>query len=285
MPPLTIPDSSEAIEVAQSALQSLPASGQAILLFAAAVGLVLWLVGRRILRMGFVLVASLSLAVGGYFIAPSLGIGADPVIAAGVGGLAGALLGWMVFRITVATTAGMLMALACFLLAVAFTPEARHAATTNTEELLSLSIPDSMAAFIGPPTKPDEDAVVPGPASAVKAFVAQMLDATAPRWNTLPSETRMRLSGAGSLGFLLGLACGLAWPRKAAAAMTGFLGPAIFLPSIGAIVLAPSGPVPLATLPVVFADPLLWAGLWAFLGVIGTGVQWTRTNAKADKDG
>lgn len=283
MPPLELPQSVSDL--------SLPPSAHALLLGGVLVGVVLWLFGRRILRVGFVLAGGVAGAIVAYFAAPALGVGADPVIAAGAGALAGALLGGLVFRVSVAAAAGSLAGAMAVAGAVALAPQ------TQSDLRSAADAPVDWSGLIGPSLEwkfepepfdlgvfnAEPAARNPDPAEQVRAFVDSLAEELRPRWNELPTTTRMRITSAGVVGFLLGLASGLFWPKRAAAAISGFLGPAIFLPSAAVMLASPEAPESLASVRASLSSPLIWLGAWFALGVVGTAVQWTRRRPEADK--
>jgi len=283
MPPLELPQSVSDL--------SLPPSAHALLAGGVLVGVILWLFGRRLLRVGFVLAGGAAGAVVAYFAAPALGIGADPVIAGGAGALAGAILGGLVFRVSVAAAAGSLvgaMAVAC---AVALAPH------TQADLRAAADAPLDWSGVIGPSLEwkfepepfdlgelaPEFAARTSDPAEQVRAFVDSLAEEIRPRWNELPTTTRMRITSAGVVGFLLGMASGLFWPKRAAGVISGFLGPAIFLPCAALLALSPDSPFPLPSVQSPLSSPLIWLGAWFALGLVGTALQWTRRRPEADK--
>lgn len=283
MPPLELPQSVSDL--------SLPPSAHAVLAGGVLVGVILWLFGRRLLRVGFVLAGGAAGAIVAYFASPALGLGADPVIAGGAGALAGALLGGLVFRVSVATAAGGLVGAIAVAGAVGLVPQ------TQTDLRGAAEAPLDWSGLVGPTLEwkfePEPfdlgsldsgpEARTPDPAEQVRAFVDSLADEVRPRWNELPTTTRMRITSAGVVGFLLGLASGLFWPKRAAAAISGFIGPAIFLPCAALLALAPDSPFPVALSSTPLSSPLIWLGAWFALGLVGTAVQWTRRRPEADK--
>ncbi|MEM8834783.1 MAG: hypothetical protein AAGD00_03080 [Planctomycetota bacterium] len=90
-----------------SGLSALPMSAHVSVGVLFLVGLVLWLTGQRVVRVGFVLLGGGVLGLGAYALGPALGLGLHPLILGVVGLLAGALMGLALFKFTVGSLCGL----------------------------------------------------------------------------------------------------------------------------------------------------------------------------------
>lgn len=90
-----------------SGLSALPMSAHISIGVLFLVGLVLWITGQRVVRVGFILLGGGVLGLGAYALGPALGLGLHPLILGVVGLIAGALMGLALFKFTVGSLCGL----------------------------------------------------------------------------------------------------------------------------------------------------------------------------------
>lgn len=165
-----------------SALQSLPWGLHALVVLALIAGLVLWLVGRQVLRPTTIFLSCVTGAVGGFILWPVLArdSGVSPYVGMGVGLALGLLLGFALYRLTTAAAFGIMAAAAFALLtATGFhlasnPPRLQAAASLSSQD--PVDYPEPTGSGLGggdeqpvvlPPDMPDEppliDPDVPNP--------------------------------------------------------------------------------------------------------------------------
>jgi hypothetical protein len=126
-------------------------------------------------------------------------------------------------------------------------------------------------------TPTEEGAVATGGAEASPA--AERVRGVMERWGTwareqwaeVPAAHQRVLVLAGAVGAAVGLALGVAWPRKAGGLVTGLVGAALWVPAAVWMVVAIGGSLPTA----LELEWQGWAGVWATAGLAGAGVQWS----------
>ncbi len=263
-------------------------------------GLVLWLMGRRLLRFGFVFLGMLLGAGAGYVAAIDLALTHEPLAGSLIGSVAGAMLGFVLFRVAVASSLSAILAIAMTLAtstAIRFEGVPHKQATPlATDQLLldGVLLEDPDSPLMGPTdpeaeTSPadadDPSGTLPGTDDLLEelrdrgaVFASTLVDEARHVWNAQPTSTRLALTFAAGSGVLIGLVIGLAAPKRAAAATTAFIGPAIWLPS-GAMIVHLLDPGLSEALP---TRPLTWVAIWAGTSLFGLGVQWTGSKPKTD---
>jgi len=263
--PLAIPELGDAQRMLDAALASPIPLGVGVV-----GGLVLLFAGAKLLRAGVVL---LGLALGcgaGAWIAPRLSEG--PIldvpslwVGAGLGAIAGLLLGLAIFRFAMALTSSVACAGVGVLSAVislnstpgalpAFRPE-----PPRTHALISAAYPQS--GF-------EPSHLTQTPAwNAAADLSRSFADNAVGYWNALPPQSRTTIVLGAIAGGLLGLLIGAIAPRRAAAIMTGLCGSGVLL----ACGVALTERMDIAQVP---RWPLQsWLIAWAVVGVVGAAAQ------------
>lgn len=271
------------------------------------VGLLIWLAGGKLMRPAFIALGAL-VGVGAAHLLPvavTQWIG-DWALT-GIGAVMGALLGWLAFRVLVANTLAVVVAVVSTLAVAAFvklpvpnTPvdgaqvapedEPESSGPQTIEERLQSMQLDQVKETIGDAVeqaraKIEETAAQPddpeGPGSiadltvergsrAVKVFAARTWQQLVYFWNRdLDPRGRALLLLALVLGYLGGLVLGFALPKRAAAVTTAMIGPAVWMPAAAYGVVAMG--LPLASR--IPSDPLLWLVAWAVLAGVGVAFQ------------
>lgn len=286
-----------------AAMGALPSSAHVFVAGVLILGLVLLVVGNRLLRVGFVGVGMVVAGAVGYFAPPALQVGLHPLIPAIILMLAGGLAGWLAFRVTVAVSLAGLLAIvgvsiatmAINLSEVAESVRAGSgAAPLAIEDMLLPNIPvqEFGEEAFGQPEVLAEGmleirgteagkAAAKAASARVRLFVSELIDELRELWNKVPPETRMRLSAAGLVGALLGAIVGFLAPRKSGALTTSAVGAGLVLiAGLWFVFAMGEGTAGLrARLPI---HPAFWATAWGLLAAGGLSVQWTAKRRKAD---
>ena len=272
-------------------------------------GLLVWLVGSRLLRPAFVFVGTIVGASVGYVGAQTLSLGIDPLWVGGFGLVTGGILGWIMYRIAVSLSFAVILGAAiatATLSAFQFRPDSNPPAKSIeppfAEDIESLTDLASVLPQLPSPLLIAHDALgqadqlaaedapqKPSPnglRSALdmsfergSAFARTLATRIQPLWDGLSFRDRMFLAGSYVLGFLIGLSLGVAAPKRAAGAITAFAGPAIWIPS-GVFLIETLQPAAMGWLP---DDPMPWLAAWGIAVVIGLVIQWIHPKRRADK--
>ncbi|MEO1129814.1 MAG: hypothetical protein AAFX05_08935, partial [Planctomycetota bacterium] len=215
------------------ALQSLPWSAHAVVGVALIVGLGLWAVGARALRVCFAGLGALTGAAIGFVVPAAFHLDATIMVSVGIGAAVGLLLGIILFRFTVALAlAGVLAAMLPVATSaliqqygspIAHLDEDIGALAPHelwledvpvVEEWLELRQADDDA----PPEQASDDPAANEPGTQrVRHFLERLSEELSPIWRDLPSRDRALLVLASVTGWAVGLAGGMVLPRKAAA--------------------------------------------------------------------
>lgn len=267
-------------------------------------GLVLWLAGSRVLRSGFVFIGLFFGSLTGYLAGSAVAMGIDPIWFGAFGLITGGLLGWLMFRAAVALSMALILGVAVTVItgSTVALSNADHDTLVETEQTLEMGPPapentqellqdlwDRMPPLmLDDPAPPEVESLFEEIQQArddfdllarAGAFTRDLATDLQPLWDDMPVRSRLLLAGSYIGGFLIGLFVGIAAPRRAAAATTAFLGPAIWLPSavfaIDQLQLTHDAWLP--------TRPLHWLGIWGGAVVIGLFVQWTGSKPNADK--
>lgn len=290
-------------------LSSIPWGIHAAVALAMAVGLVIWLVGQRMVKPLLVgLAAVLGAGLGGLLV-PSTTWGSSLSVwhGLGIGGFAGLIVGLLLYRSAMAVGFGVVMGAALPLAAATvlqFYPvggDAGRAATEHWNEFehavgewerVSVSPPmgalgavDLGTVRIRPASFMDDAVEAGGVAEAIEnapenlrpaaaAISAAWSNATArvrEGWEQLPAPHRAIVGFAGVLGLAGGVILGLIMPAWAAAGVTSLFGSAVWLPSFVWLSNAMSAPWKQS----LDRSPATWLAIWVGAAVLGMIVQWS----------
>jgi len=256
-------------------------------------GLILWLLGGRVLRPVTVVLGGAAGALLGSLVAPALLTsplqGIPPPLAGGaVGGVLGLVAAAAFFRfamagagLTVFGAVGVLAAGAWLGIGTHLTtPDATVAAAPGLDRTALVGIGhrylESRWRQDGAGTTAED------PASAAVLDAARIaVDASArnaqARWLGIPADGRLTLAGAGLAAGFFGLLLGALMPRRAAAVITGLLGAGVALASTAWL-------AHLLDLPgrdLLAMGPMAWLGLWGALAAVGITLQLTSVKPAA----
>lgn len=270
-----------------AAVRALPLGVHALPIVGLLAGLILWIWGKRVLKPITVVIGILLGSTLGLLLAPALSVPdlagiPGPYIGLAAGGFFGLLLSLILFRFSMGFAAAIALGLAGFLAGTialsqtgqlpALKPEAADRVTklsTQAAEITSRlgeSI-KSIPALREGGVKPAADAA--DLATTVRAFVDDLSADIVERWDAMTPRARLILFGGTLMGWMLGLAIGLAAPKSTSAAVTACLGSALWM--FCGVTLAQAHN--LAVPPALADRPLLWAGAWLVASIAGIVIQ------------
>jgi F0F1-type ATP synthase assembly protein I len=253
----------------QPYLDRVPMAGQLAMLILVAVGLTLWILGRRLARP---ICAISGLAIGGFLalvLSQALGDRAKLLIWVIIGCLAGATVGWLLFRVFMSISLSVLLALLLPAAVVFWNQQLSEAPAKDGES----------TEWVAPRTRDltQSDAI-----NRVQAQLAdryeQAREDVIQWWSDQPARRRQAMAVAASVGALGGLVLGVAAPYVAASLASALIGSLLVL-GASARFLSGLDAVP-DWMPTHPAVHLIALGLITLLGVL---VQWTIFRATADK--
>lgn len=239
--------------------------GQILLLGALLLGTVLWVMGRKMARPGCALTGLVLSGLGVLTVAPSLGGGELTLVWIIGGSVMGCVLAWLLYRVWMGISTGLLLALA---------------------------VPAASVIWEGPAVEPDQP--VFNEVTESVNVMSESLEALIERktgllrtwtgllrtwWEQLgPNARRVIVVGA-AIGAAVGLAGGLLVPNAAAAFQSSLVGSLLILAAAKGLVMSYS-PQYVGFLPQQLRSSLLLIGLITVGGII---IQWTLWSPKTDK--
>lgn len=283
-------------------IQSLPWGVHALVALGMAAGLVLWLIGQRVLKPLVVTLVVLAGGTIGGLLVPSTSWGASltPWHGIGLGIVAGLLIGLLLYRSAMALGFGVVLGLLLPLGAAAIL-EAYPLAAPNrsvpaakggwveTERLakglgtrsgaheaefaiLSAAWQDKAATV-----EKDAEAIVEKmpenlkpAAERIGEFWSGLTSKVGESWRGLPGTHQAILALCGAIGLATGIITGLMLPGWASATVTSMFGAAVWLPCFVWLSNAMGAPW-MARLD---RSAMQWLGIWGAASVVGLIVQW-----------
>ena len=285
---------------ALDALSALPIGAHITVAVALAIGLALWLLGRKLAKPAFALLGALLGAVAGLLLLPALGTPpiADipsPYIGLGAGAVAGLIVAGFVFRFTMALASSGVAGLAALLISSIYVtanpPSPSETASVATPALASIAppltlfqlrlpaVPVSYSMAAGQDETPAEQELeqfeseapesLEDAAENVRDFLAVLGSEIRSVWSAQSEEGRIIVLGSTVIGLAAGFLLGLAAPNRAAIVITSMAGCGIWMPS--AVVLAHGLGLPGRSL--MALGPQGWLIAWMVASAIGIGSQ------------
>ncbi len=274
-------------------LRSLPWGAHLLMFLALATGLILWCAGRKVLKPMVVVAFALMGGVAGFFLPPITALGDSLSVYAGlaIGLVLGALLGVLLYRFAMATSFGVVLAIAAPLTAAIVlgvpadpAPPPDGGSATASEQIArniehlrqSIAEPsphDTTPDGAGEPNATERQRVAAAVHTAtdrVRAFLQALDDELKARWEQLPPANRLIIGGSAAVGLALGFVLGLLLPRWAAGTVTAMFGAAVWLPCALWFWTAaglPGGPA-------LDRRPDLCLIIWAATSGVGMLMQW-----------
>ena len=300
--------------------QSLPEGGSVPLGMALMAGLLLWLVGARVIKPVFFL---FGLAIGAFVGTTILPLTGLPTFHPGgftltpgitgllAGGLIGSLVSLAMFRLVIAITSSMAFAAAGVVGALIFL-SANPPQTddlSDTEAALVESGEDTADTLAGIKTslnetindsinreaaeeafdRLDEDGnilnddakqQIKDAATRSKEFIEHMYNTIQADLAQRPDREKLIILSAGFAGFAFGLLVGVMMPKRTTALVTSLSGSAVCIGATSALLTARTGQRP------DFLDQsaIIWAIVWVILTALGLMVQLGFLNSSANKN-
>jgi hypothetical protein len=225
------------------------------------VGLVLWGLGRRVVKPGMVLAAGLCGAAGMMVLAgpAAEASGVPKWLLAGAGLVAGVILGVLLYRVAIGLVFGCLAAV----LAAAVAAGATGLTMPNAHDYRPIvAETDTINPETGQP--------VPAGLEQAGAQTRAFRDWLADGWAGASEGQRRAVFLGSAAGFVVGGVVGALLPGWTVGLVTAAVGAAIWLP--GAAVLGMHFQVPGHER--LLMPPMGWLLVWACVTVIGVGIQW-----------
>ena len=290
------------ISVPLTLAQTLPQGGSVPLGVALMAGVLLWIMGARVIKPVFFL---LGLAIGGFVGAtlmpligfPDIDLGGvtftPTVVGLVCGGVIGSLCSLAMFRLVIAMTSAIAFAAAGVVGALIFlhyNPTIGEGDPSATETALVESSEDIASAtstlndaitreaaerasnlLDQDGTILDEDAKqqLKDAAARSKEFLEQMGRTISDELEKRPTRDKMIASSAGFAGLALGLLIGVVMPKRTTALVTSLFGSAVCMASTSALLTARSGERP----DYLDQSAMVWAMIWILLTGIGLMIQ------------
>ncbi len=280
--------------------QTLPEGGSVPLGVALLAGLLLWIMGARVIKPVFFL---MGLAIGGFVgttLMPLIGfppfeVGgmtiSPSVVGLVCGGIIGSLCSLAMFRLVIAFTAALAFAVAGVVGALIFLhfnpttgdPSATETAlvesgesiagiTTSLNEEISRQAADRSVNLLDEDNKVLDEQTkqqLKDAAERSRQFLSQLGDTISEELESRPTRDKMIASSAGFAGLAFGLLIGVVMPKRTTALVTSLLGSAVCMSSVSALLTARNGERP----EYLEQSAVVWAIAWAILTMIGLMVQ------------
>jgi hypothetical protein len=234
------------LDALAESIRSLPWAAHALAGVGLTAGLILWAMGRQVLRPVLCILGAVVGGGAGFFLLPLVTPAEvwevpTPLLGLGVGSIMGAASAFGLYRFAVAISFASVTALAGVLVSVVtlqLTTQATDATTAALDaarQHLSQLDQEHQAALAPPPAAQLQDtraqALARDAADRARAFLSALGSEFGTRWESLPGQSRaivlMSTLGGAFVGFLMGVVM----PTRSAAAVTAGFGGAVWLPS------------------------------------------------------
>jgi len=282
--------------------QTLPEGGSVPLGMALMAGLLLWLVGSRVIKPVFFL---FGLAIGAFVGTtiipltglPSFDIGGITLTPGVTGLLAGGILGSLVslamFRLVIAMTSAMAFAAAGVLAAMIFlhfnptistgdpseteialaeSADSLAGITTSLNEEISRQAAEQAVNLLGDDGEildDDTKQQLKDAATRSKEFVEHMYNTIKADLDSRPTRDKLIALSSGFAGLAFGLLVGVMMPKRTTALVTSLFGSAVCMAATTALLTARTGARP----GFMNQSAVIWAVAWIVLTVLGLMVQ------------
>jgi hypothetical protein len=268
-------------------VSSLPVATHILAVLGLGCGLVLWLVGQRVLKPAFGVLGAVLGGLIGFMTMPSIapetiaGI-PSPYAGLALGAAFGLGAGLMLFRFALAISTALALGLAGILIgaaAIHFAP--MQDATRNLGTLKSEASRAAVAPIDPTITRKSDIAIARARpvAQVVREFVQKRSEEVEGAWNQLLPHDKVVLALSGAGGLAAGFFIGLFFPRKSAALATALFGSAVWIPSLIWIVNALEVPGRQH----LDRSTVFWLITWCVVAAVGVIVQVSSERRKAPK--
>lgn len=255
-------------------------------------GLVLWLVGGRLIKPTFAMTGILLGAALGFFGVAMAGVQPigempAPILASLVGALVGLIIAIILFRFAMAIAGAVVLGLVGAASVAAYVHGTVREAEPRAEA--SARIVHVSASQPEPQDEAEKNDGESG-VDAVTAIARQITDRALaagdealaraePYWNAIPIAQRTWIAGGWIGGVLLGLLFGALMPQHTSALIASMVGSAMWIPSAGWIATAASVPgAEHLDQPVT-----VWLAVWLGATIVGVSVQWIAAGRRATR--
>ncbi len=249
-------------------LDGMPGVGQVALFVVLALGLVLWLMGRRLAKPVCILTSGSLGAAMGFVLVQAAGMSGLAIAAMIVGGIVGMVLGWWFFRLFMALSLAVVLAATLPVAALMLRGTAPPAVETQ-------QVKDQFVDLTKPPRTDTEQSLHDRLAGIYK----QQADEVRAWWDGLETGGRRLVVTSAGLGGVVGFVVGLFAPLTAAALESSLLGAAAMVLA-GWQLLRLYSPDTADHLP---HGPRVAALTLSLITLLGVLLQWTLSRRKADK--
>jgi hypothetical protein len=282
-----MPDSIFTLLGQADTVSSLPIATHILAVLGLGCGLVLWLVGQRVLKPVSGVLGAVIGGLIGFMTVPSLapesilGI-PSPYAGLGIGAVFGLGAGLMLFRFALAIATGLALGLAGILIAAAAMHFQPIQDAPNTFGALRSEAAMAAAQPVDPNiTGRKERAIATGRSVAVvvRDFVERRAEEVRGAWNKLEGHDQVVLALSGVGGAAAGFFIGLFFPRKSGAIATSLFGSAVWIPSLVWVVNA----LELPGRQHLDRSTVFWLIVWGIAAVVGIIVQISGERRKAPK--
>ncbi len=275
-----------ALEALSASIQGLPWAAHWVAIAAVLAGLLLWGVGRQVLKPLFCLIGGIGGAIAGFFAASVLGIDQvgtvpTPFVGLGIGGVLGIAIAASLYGFSVAVGFGLVAGLSGILVSATvleLQSEARtalDAALAGHRERLAqydaerASIRAHSAATASIAHNPGTTQASDSLTRQARVLASGLVQEFSARWGTLEPRSQFIVALSGLGGAALGFLVGLLLPSRSAAASTALLGSAVWL--IGGLWLA--GAVGMPGREFLDQGPREWLIIWLSIAGVGLALQ------------
>ncbi|MEZ6211067.1 MAG: hypothetical protein R3B46_07465 [Phycisphaerales bacterium] len=273
-------------EAVRQGLESLPFSTHSVVVAAMLSGVVMWLAGRHVLRMAFVLLGMAGGALAAHLLVPLVSTGIPVAAAIVIGAAFGGVVSFVAFRFAIAMWLAMIGAAlgagVCIVVGGISMPKPAEEPLSLEEMFLSGvpiegEAPADEIEGVGPPApehlSPSEERAM----ERVRAFAGHLGDEASRMWLEIPGEDRLKLVSSTLLGLGLGGVLGFFAPKRSAAILTATIGSAVVMAS--ALWLASAVAIDAPRLPIP-----VYVLVWIVLSAVGMKVQFMGHKKPADND-
>jgi hypothetical protein len=259
--------------------------GHAILLAVIIVGLVLWLLGRKLARPAGAISGLIAGGAAALAASQAIGDGGLLLVWMVVGCIIGAVLAWLLFRIWMGLAAAVVLGLVLPAAVVLFQgPPPQGETAAADEQVAEVHQPvDLPPADHSQPPDVQADELADDPAAAIADKLRRQYDKAVTWgrdwWTRQPPARQKAVGYTAAGGAIIGLLGGLAWPNLAATLLSALAG-AFMVLAAGKQFIELYASDAADWVPQRLAVQLTILGLITALGVM---VQWTIFRGEADK--
>lgn len=233
-------------------------------------GLVLGVMGARVVRLSLVLAGAGFGACVGALLPQAMQWNMEPLVPAVIGLVAGATIGSLSFRFAAGFLACSAAAIVLGAGLIALHPQTGWPTPNDAEAAESLTLPDldqTMAASGVDVTQ-----------WPIAEVIVRMTTSLLPTLEDLGARGRAVWLLAVIVAGSIGLGLGLVTPRRSVAAATAVLGAGLMVIGLGAVAMAEETTWAIDSLD----RPTDWIGVWLGLALMGAMIQWSQRSRRAD---